>query len=76
MCIEIDGGKRNEELRKFSRYIIIDIGERGYCVKGIRSDAPPEMIDEFIAWYRDNYRYENGRMRPEYIVRRSLVIAV
>ena len=77
MCIEIDGGKRNEELRKFIRYIVIDIGENGcYCIKGIRSDAPEEMIDEFIAWYRRNYRYENGRMRPENVMRRNLIITV
>lgn len=77
MCVEIGSGEKNGELVKFSRYIVIDIGEKGgYRVKGIRSDAPEDMIEEFIAWYRMNHRYENGRMRPVSVVRKSLVIAV
>ncbi len=67
----------NEELKKFMRYLVIDIGENGgYCIKGIRADAPEETIDEFVQWYRENNRYENGRLRPEGIVRKTCVIAV
>ncbi len=59
------------------RYLVIDAGEEGgYRVKGIRSDAPAETIDEFIQWYRENNRYENGRLRPEGIVRKTCVISV
>lgn len=65
------------ELYQFSRYLILNTGEDGtYGVKGIRSDAPDDVIDRFISWYRENNRYENGRLRPEDTVRRRLVISV
>ncbi|MBR1974025.1 MAG: hypothetical protein IKC93_06460 [Candidatus Methanomethylophilaceae archaeon] len=31
-------------------------------IKGIRSDAPKESIEAFLLWYRDNHRYDSGRM--------------
>ena len=66
----------NEGARKFSRYLVIDSGSGGYRIRGIRSDAPKDMIDEFVDWYRDNNRYENGRLRPERIVRKSCIVQV
>ena len=47
---------------KFSKYQVMygpDDDETG--IRGIRADAPKEIIDEFIEWYRDTHRYENGR---------------
>lgn len=62
---------------KFNRYLVFyGPGEENTGLKGIRSDAPEDIIDEFIAWYRDHNRYENGRLRPEGIVRRSVLIDV
>ena len=67
---------KRAELMRFNRYLVIDTGEGGaYRVKGIRSDAPPEMIEDFIGWYRENNRYENGRLRPREIVRKLCVIS-
>ena len=66
-----------EKMRMFGRYIVIDAGEVDYYrIKGIRSDAPPEMIDEFVSWSRETNRYGNGRLRPERQVRKNCVIAV
>lgn len=31
-------------------------------VKGIRSDAPEEVIEAFLTWYRSNNRYKSGRI--------------
>ncbi|MBQ6547944.1 MAG: hypothetical protein IJL79_03255 [Candidatus Methanomethylophilaceae archaeon] len=77
MCVTIENGNDNTEIRSMSRYLVIEAGDNGaYRVKGIRSDAPAQMIDEFIAWYRRNNRYENGRLRPEKIVRKHCVITV
>ena len=69
--------EQDEEVRKYSKYLVIDAGnEDGYKIIGIRSDAPADMIDGFIAWYRDKNRYPNGRLRPESIVRKKCVITV
>lgn len=47
---------------RFSRYLVMyGPEENGTGIKGIRADAPPEIIDAFIEWYRDTHRYENGR---------------
>ena len=43
-------------------------------VKGIRADAPTEIIDQFIQWYRENNRYESGRLRPVWLVRKNCII--
>lgn len=45
-------------------------------VRGIRSDAPKDVIDAYVRWYRDNHRYQNGRMRPRYLVEKEIVIDV
>ena len=67
---------KRAELMRFNRYLVIGAGDDGsYRVKGIRSDAPPEMIEDFIGWYRENNRYENGRLRPREIVRKLCVIS-
>ena len=71
-----DTSMQDEEVRKYSKYLVIDSGDDGYKIIGIRSDAPADMIDGFIDWYRDNNRYENGRMRPENIVRKKCIINV
>lgn len=67
-----------DEMRRFNRYLVFygnDEGRSG--IKGIRSDAPPELIDEFIEWYRDRNRYPNGRLRPKTAsLIRELVIEV
>ena len=74
MC---SGDISDDKVKRFMRYLVIDAGDSGsYRIKGIRSDAPPEMIDEFIRWYRDRNRYENGRLRPEGLVRKSCIIQV
>ncbi len=74
MC---SGDISDDEVKRFMRYLVIEIGENGgYRIKGIRADAPGEMIDEFIRWYRENNRYENGRLRPEGLVRKNCVIPV
>ena len=64
-----------EKMRRFNRYLVIDAGEDGYRIRGIRSDAPSEIIDEFIQWYRENNRYESGRLRPEWLVRKNCIIS-
>ena len=47
---------------RFSKYLVMyGPGEDGTGIKGIRADAPQEVIDEFIEWYRGTHRYENGR---------------
>jgi hypothetical protein len=72
-----DTAEQDEEVRKYSKYLVIDAGgDGGYRIVGIRSDAPADMIDGFIAWYRDNNRYENGRLRPENAVRKKCIIKV
>ena len=77
MCIKCDSEKQLEEVRKFSKYLVIDAGGDGaYRIMGIRSDAPADMIDGFIEWYRNYNRYENGRLRPVSIVRKKCIIAV
>ena len=77
MCEIRDNGEDNAKLRRFNRYLVIDAGEDGaYRVKGIRSDAPAEMIEEFVGWFRERNRYDNGRLRPKDIVRRACVIQV
>ena len=70
-----NNGNQAEKMRRFNRYLVIDAGEEdGYRIKGIRSDAPSEIIDEFIQWYRENNRYESGRLRPEWLVRKNCII--
>ena len=61
---------------RFSRYLVMyGPEENGTGVKGIRSDAPAEVIEEFIEWYRDTHRYENGRKYNRSSARiRALVI--
>ena len=77
MCDKCDKGDCEEKLRKFNRYLVIDAGDDGaYRVIGIRSDAPEDMIEEFIGWYREHNRYENGRLRPKDIARKVCVVEV
>ncbi len=77
MCGTKDSSEQDEEVRRFSKYLVIDAGgEDGYRIVGIRSDAPADMIDGFIKWYRENNRYENGRLRPESIVRKKCIVRV
>ncbi len=71
-----DTSMQDEEVRKYSKYLVIDGSDGGYRIMGIRSDAPAEAIDGFIAWYRDKNRYENGRLRPESAVRKKCIIRV
>lgn len=75
MCIRCDTEKQLEEIRKYSRYLVIDT-EDGYRIAGIRADAPADVIEEFISWYRENNRYENGRLRPVDVVRKMCVVPV
>ena len=77
MCVIRDNEKENEKLRRFNRYLVIDAGADGaYRIKGIRSDAPADMIEEFVGWYRERNRYDNGRLRPKDTVRKACVIQV
>ena len=70
-----DSDGQLEEVRKYSRYLVIDAGSDGaYRIIGIRSDAPADMIDGFIEWYRENNRYESGRLRPEWLIRKNCII--
>ena len=75
MCIRCDTEKQLEEVRKYSRYLVIDT-EDGYRIAGIRADAPADVIEDFISWYRKNNRYENGRLRPVDVVRKMCVVPV
>ncbi len=75
MCIRCDTEKQLEEIRKYSRYLVIDT-EDGYRIAGIRADAPADVIEDFISWYRKNNRYENGRLRPVDVVRKMCVVPV
>ena len=75
MCIRCDTEKQLEEIRKYSRYLVIDT-EDGYRIAGIRADAPADVIEGFISWYRQNNRYENGRLRPVDVVRKMCVVPV
>ena len=75
MCIRCDTEKQLEEVRKYSRYLVIDTKD-GYRIAGIRSDAPVDMIEDFISWYRKNNRYENGRLRPVDVVRKMCIVPV
>ncbi len=53
-------------MRKFNKYLVLySADEEKTGIKGIRSDAPKDVIDDFIEWYRNNNRYENGRMLPK-----------
>lgn len=64
------------EIRTFNKYLVFYDGtDDRFGLRGISSNAPPEAIDDFISWYRDNNRYENGRLRPESIVRKTMIIA-
>ena len=76
MCIRCETEKQLEEVRKFSRYLVIDTEDGGYRIIGIRSDAPADVIEEFVKWYRKNNRYENGRLRPADIARKMCVVQV
>lgn len=52
-------------ISRFNRYLVFfGPGEEGSGVKGIRADAPDDVIEEFFQWYRDRNRYENGRLKP------------
>ena len=66
----------SKAIDKFSRYLVMyGPEEDGTGIKGIRADAPKEVIDEFIEWYRDTHRYENGRKYNRTSARiRALVI--
>ena len=66
-----------DEVRSFNKYLLFYGPEDERSgLKGIRSDAPPEVIEDFLQWYRDNNRYPNGRMRPKDRVFKELVIDV
>ena len=66
MCRIEETVKQNwDKVAKFNKYLVFySPEEEGRGIKGISSDAPPELIKEFIDWYRNTYRYENGRKRP------------
>lgn len=66
------------QIRSFNKYLVFYSDEEHRSgIKGIRSDAPKEAIDEFIEWYRDNHRYENGRLRPlSEAMKRKLMVDV
>ncbi len=54
-----------EQKRRFSRYLVFyGEGESCHGIKGISTDAPEDIKKEFLAWYRNMYRYPNGRLRP------------
>ena len=54
-----------ERKRRFNRYLVFYGDEEClFGVKGISSEAPQEIIDEFVTWYRETTRYPNGRLRP------------
>ena len=77
MCVESGNGECDAKLRRFNRYLVIDAGTDGaYRIRGIRSDAPSDMIEEFVGWYRDRTRYKNGRLRPKDVVKKTCVIQV
>ena len=77
MCVKTDKEECEAKLRRFNRYLVIDAGGDGaYRIRGIRSDAPSDMIEEFVGWYRDRNRYKNGRLRPKDVVKKACVIEV
>ncbi len=54
-----------EQKKRFSRYLVFyGEGESCHGIKGISADAPEDIKKEFLEWYRDMYRYSNGRLRP------------
>ena len=62
------------DVRSFNKYLLFyGPGEMKSGLKGIRSDAPPRAIDDFLQWYRENNRFSNGRMRSKENVTRNLV---
>ena len=53
----------NDLIKIFNKYLVCyEPNEFGTGIKGIRSDAPKDAIDAYIRWFRNNHRYENGRM--------------
>ena len=76
MCIKCDTEEQLEEIRRFSKYLVIDTEDGGYRIAGIRADAPANVIEEFVRWYRKNNRYENGRLRPVDVVRKMCIVPV
>lgn len=79
MCSENETIKHTwNDIKNFNKYLVFySSDEEKTGIKGIRSDAPQEAIDDFIEWYRDNNRYENGRIRPlsEAMVRKLIIPA-
>ncbi len=66
-----------EKVMKFNKYLLFyGPGEQSSGLKGIRSDAPSEIIEVFLNWYRSNYRYKNGRMRSKEKIAREVVMEV
>lgn len=52
----------DERVLEFNKYLVTyGPDEEKTGIKGIRSDAPPSAIESFIEWFRDIYRYDNGR---------------
>lgn len=66
MCsIEESVRKGWEDVGRFNKYLVFYSSEEEETgIKGIRADAPQDVIDDFIEWYRNTNRYENGRLRP------------
>lgn len=49
-------------IEQFNKYLVMyESNENKTGIKGIRGDAPKSVIEAFIDWYRDTYRYDNGR---------------
>ncbi len=52
-----------DRVRIFNKYLVCYGPDEPHTgIKGIRSDAPPEVIEAYLQWYRDNNRYKSGRM--------------
>jgi len=66
------------DIKEFHKYLVFyGPDENDVGIKGVRSDAPECAKEAFIKWYRENNRYENGRLRPlSESMRRKLIINV
>ncbi len=54
-----------EQKMRFNKYLVFyDEHDDQHGVKGISAEAPKEIINEFIEWYRELTRYPTGRLRP------------
>ena len=66
-----------DEVRSFNKYLLFyGAMDEKSGLRGIRADAPHEVIEDFLQWYRENNRYPNGRMRAKDRVFKELVINV